>query len=194
MHLGNNVTLTGFTQVVRNIIIACYAARLASGQTLLCRFIKTCIIRKYLKAASAFSIPFQTMNPTMNLQAKESKFIKDILHEAYCWESMSKRSESITKDMVRFVRNKGTFLSIQGNIYTVMSDWLTLGLQTGFRRIERNWDKTPFQLDHHIQRNFSSSSTTFVASDLNFLRLQTDSFTMIEFISTVLITWRYQKN
>ena len=129
MHLGNNATLTGFAQVVRNIIMACYAARLASGQTLLCRFIKTCIIRKYLKAASDFSIPFQTMNPTMNLQAKESKFIKDILHEAYCWESMSKRSEPITKDMVSFVRNKGTFLSIQGNTYTVMSDWLTLGLQ-----------------------------------------------------------------
>ena len=41
-----------------------------------------CTIRKYLKTASDLSIPLQMMNPTVDLQVKESKFIKDILHEA----------------------------------------------------------------------------------------------------------------
>ena len=73
------------------------------------------------------------MNPTVDIQAKESKFIKDILHEAHRWESMPKRREPITKDMVSFIRTKGSSLSLQDNIYTVISGWLTRGLQTGFR-------------------------------------------------------------
>ena len=76
------------------------------------------------------------MNPTVDIQAKESKFIKDILQEAHHWESMPKRREPITKDMVSFVWNKGSFLSLQDNIYTVMRDGLTLNFQTGFRRIK----------------------------------------------------------
>ena len=76
------------------------------------------------------------MNSIVNLQAKESKFIKDILHEAHRWESIPKRREPITKDMVSFIRNKESPLSLQDNIYTVMSDWLTLGLQIELLWIE----------------------------------------------------------
>ena len=36
-NLGNNVALKGFTVNTRNIIMACYAADLASRQTLLCK-------------------------------------------------------------------------------------------------------------------------------------------------------------
>ena len=76
------------------------------------------------------------MNSIVNLQAKESKFIKDILHEAHRWKSIPKRREPITKDMVSFIRNKESPLSLQDNIYTVMSDWLTLGLQIELLWIE----------------------------------------------------------
>ena len=124
MHLGTNVSLKEFTQVIRNVIMVCYVAHLASGQTLLCRSIKTCTIRKYLKAASDLSIPFQMMNPTVDIQAKESEFIKDILYDAHYCESMPKCREHITKDMVSFIRTKGSFLSLQDNIYIVLSDWL----------------------------------------------------------------------
>ena len=37
--LGNNVALVGFTLNVRNIIMACYTAHLASGATLLCKLL-----------------------------------------------------------------------------------------------------------------------------------------------------------
>ena len=66
MKLDTNVALQGFTQIVRNIIMACYTAHLVSGQTLLCRAIKTLTIKKYLKAATDLYIPFQMMNPTLN--------------------------------------------------------------------------------------------------------------------------------
>ena len=105
MHLDNNVMLTGFTQVVRNVIMACYVAHLASGQTLLCRSINTCTIRKSLKASSDLSIPFQMTNPIVDRQAKESTFIKDKTNR---WESIPNRREHITKDMVSFLRNKGS--------------------------------------------------------------------------------------
>ena len=54
---------------------------------------------------------------------------------------MPKRREPITKDMVNFIRNKGSSLSLQDNIHTIMSDWLTLSVQTGFIRIEWDQDK-----------------------------------------------------
>ena len=80
MHQGNDVSITGFTQIFHNVIIACYVVHLASGQTLLCQSIKTCTIRKYLKAASDLCIPFQMMNPNVDLQGKKSKFNKNIFH------------------------------------------------------------------------------------------------------------------
>ena len=58
MKLDTNVALQWFTQIVHNIIMACYTAHLASGQTLLCRNIKTLTIKKYLKAATNLSLPF----------------------------------------------------------------------------------------------------------------------------------------
>ena len=63
---------------------------------------------------------------------------------------MSKRREPITKDMVSFVWNKGSFLSLQDNIYTVMRGGLTLNFQTGFRRIKWAQDKIYLQLYRHV--------------------------------------------
>ena len=107
VHLGNNISLIGFTQVVRNVIMAGYVAHLVSGQTLLYRYIKSYAIRKYLKATSNLSIPFQMMNSTMDLQAKELKLIKDMFRESHRWEFMTKCREPITKNMISFVGIKG---------------------------------------------------------------------------------------
>ena len=39
--LGKNIALTGFTLSVRNIIMACYTAYLAAGNTLYCKTTKS---------------------------------------------------------------------------------------------------------------------------------------------------------
>ena len=79
--IGNNVALKGYTILVRNSIMSCYAADLAAGETLVCKTIKAKTINKCLAAAAGLSIHSQMMNPTLNLMGKESKFISDVLHE-----------------------------------------------------------------------------------------------------------------
>ena len=47
---------------------------------------------------------------------------------------MPNRREPLTKDMVVYILDKGSAMDSTDNLYTVMGDWLTLGLQTGARR------------------------------------------------------------
>ena len=197
MKLDANVALQGFTQLVRNIIMACYTAHLASGQTLLYRAIKTETIKKYLKAATDLSLPFQMMNPALNLLGNQSKYIGDILHEASRWESMPNRREPLTKDMVVYILDKGSAMESADNLYTVMGDWLTLGLQTGARRQEWAQDRTSLERRNHVDLNVDGSPTAFIESDFEFrgfngLRLSTDSLPSLDLIATVRITWRYR--
>ena len=79
--LGNNIALKGYTLLVRNLIMSCYAADLAARENLACKLIKAITIMKYLAAAAELSIDSQIMNQTLNLMGKESKFISDVLHE-----------------------------------------------------------------------------------------------------------------
>ena len=73
-----------------------------------------------------------------------SSHIKDIINELKRWESIPKRREPVTKKMIEYIVNKGKSLNQenQHNIYTVLGDWLILGLQTGFRRKEWAQDRT----------------------------------------------------
>ena len=70
MKLDNNVALTGFTTLTRNVIMTCYVSHLATGNTLLCKSIKSGIIFKYLSAAADLSKPAQMMNPTIDIMGK----------------------------------------------------------------------------------------------------------------------------
>ena len=83
--LGNNVALKGYTLLVRNLIMSCYAADLAAEENLVCKTIKAITIKKYLAAAAEVSIHSQMMNPTLNWMGKESKFISDVLPELKRW-------------------------------------------------------------------------------------------------------------
>ena len=179
--------------------MACYTAHLASGQTLLCRAIMTLTIKKCLKAATDLSLPFQMMNPALNLLGNQTKNIGDILHEATRWESMPNRREPLTKDMIVYVMDKGSALSSADNLYTVMGDWLTLSPQTGDRRQEWSQDRTALQRSNHVDLNVDGSLTAFIEFDFKFsgpkgLRLSRDSLPSLDLISIVRIIWRYKKN
>ena len=75
------MALAGFTLNVRNIIMSCYTAYLASGATLLCKTIKVDTIKRYLSAAAELSIPAQMVNPCLDLMGKTSVYIRNILYE-----------------------------------------------------------------------------------------------------------------
>ena len=79
--LGNNVALKGFSLTTRNIIMACYTAHLATGETLLCKSIKSSTILRYLSAAAELSIPAKMLNPCLDIMGHFSSHIKDIINE-----------------------------------------------------------------------------------------------------------------
>ena len=134
--LGKNVALKGFTLDIRNIIMACYTANLAAGETLLCKTIKSDTVLRYLSAAAELSVPAKMMNPCLNIMGNQSNYISDIIHELKRWESMPNRREPITKEMIKYIIDKGKGLQKinPDNIYSALGDWLVLGEQTGYRR------------------------------------------------------------
>ena len=95
--LGNNVALKGFSLTTRNIIMACYTAHLATGETLLCKSIKSSTILRYLSAAAELAIPAKMLNPCLDIMGHFSSHIKDIINELKRWESIPKRREPVTK-------------------------------------------------------------------------------------------------
>ena len=127
--LGNNVALKGFSLTTRNIIMACYTAHLATGETLLCKSIKSSTILRYLSAAAELSIPAKMLNPCLDIMGHFSSHIKDIINEFKRWESIPKRREPVTNKMILYIVNKGKKLNKvdQDNIYTALGDCLILG-------------------------------------------------------------------
>ena len=199
--LGKNVALTGFTLAVRNIIMACYTAYLAAGNTLYCKTIKSGTIKRYLIAAAEFSVTAQMINPCLNIMGKECAYIKDILNESRRWESIPNRREPLTKDMVQYIIDKGKTLSKDNpdNIYLALGDWFILGLQAGFRRMEWAQDRAYLKKHKDIQRNIDGSSAAFILKDFEFRtktnkRVDNTSNKEVGKASVTNLTWRFQKN
>ena len=81
--------------------MACYLAHLVTVQTLLCRSIKSSTITRYLSAAAELSIPAKMLNPCLDIMGQLSSHIKDIINELKRWESIPKRREPVTKEMIK---------------------------------------------------------------------------------------------
>ena len=199
--LGNNYALNGFTLTTRNIIMACYTAHLATGETLLCKSIKASTITRYLAAAAELSVPARMMNPCLDIMGNQSTYIKDILHELKRWESIPNRKEPLTKKMIEYIINKGKRLhkSNPNNLYTALSDWLVVGLQAGLRRKEWAQDRTYLKQHQDIERNIDNSSAAFIMDDFEFRakhnkRINNSFMNEINKSSIVNIRWRFQKN
>ena len=181
--------------------MACYAANLVAGETLLCKTIRSGTILRYLSAAAELSVPANMMNPCLNIMGKQSSYINDIIHELRRWESIPDRREPVTKEIIEYVIEKGTRLnkSNPDNIYSALADWLILGQQTGFRRKEWAQDRTHLKKHKDIQRNIDGSSAAFILEDFEFRannnkRINSDSDKDITKACITNIKWRYQKN
>ena len=200
-HLGNNPALIGYTQEVRNTIMACYTADLVAGENILCMSLKSGTILRYLQAAAELSIPSNMMNPCIDVTGKQSRFIKDILHEVKRWEIMPNRQEPVTKEIIEYVIKKGkNFIGANPhNLYTALGDWLILGHQSGFRRREWAQDRTYLKKHKDVQRNIDGSPAAFVMNDWEFRskdnkRLNHSSDRQISHANMINVKWRFQKN
>ena len=181
--------------------MAYYAANLVAGDNIHCMTLKHGTILRYLHAAAELSLSANIPNPCLDITGKQSKYIKDILHEVKRWESVPDRREPLTKEIIKWVQNKGKKLNKTNkhNIYTALSDWLVLGLQSGFRRKEWAQDRTYLKKHKDIQRNIDKSPSAFILQDMEFRlkndkRIKNDCFHSIKKANMVNITWRYQKN
>ena len=72
--------------------------------------------------------------------------------------------------MIEYIINKGKKLNKYNpnNIYTILGDWLVVGLQAGFRRKKWAQDRTYFKQCKDIERIIDNSSAAFIMEDFNF--------------------------
>ena len=86
---------------------------------------------------------------------------------------MPNRREPLTNEMVHYIQDKGKTLEKQGlkdNLYLSMSNWLTLGMQGGFRISE--WAQTnvpPNQL-HTFNKTLTARQNHSVQTTSSFSR------------------------
>ena len=71
MQLKNNYALIGFSQEIRNLLMAAYTVTLALGYTLKCMFIKADTVSKYLNTVEELSITYKIINPSLNFMGKD---------------------------------------------------------------------------------------------------------------------------
>ena len=181
--------------------MACYTAEIASGQNILCMSIKSGTVLRYLAAAAELSIPFNLINPCLDIFGKRSKHINNIITELKRWECIPNRREPVTKQMIEYIINKGKSLqkSDPDNIYISISDWLILGMQSGFRRKEWAQDRSYMMKNKDIQRNVDGSSAAFILEDFEYRgannkRINQKSNSAVNKSKTVNLKWRFQKN
>ena len=150
--------------------MACYTANLASGENLLCKTIKAGTITRYLSAAAELSLHANTMSPLLDITGKRSKYISDVINEIKRWEVMPNRREPLTKPIIKYIIQKGKSLASKSadNIYLALSDWLILGLQSGFRRKEWAQDKNHLTKYNDVQRNVDNTPSAFILDDFEF--------------------------
>ena len=108
---------------------------------------------------------------------------------------MPNRRETVTKDMVGYLFDKGNQRHQDTKIAATV-DWLILGLQASFRKGEWAQDRTLFNKKGTYQRNIDGSSSAFIKSDFEFRgpkgkNLDHTKPTIIDDVSTVCLTWRY---
>ena len=137
----------------------------------------------------------------MDIFGKRSKHINNIMTELKRWECIPNRREPVTTQMIEYIIKKGKSLhkSDPDNIYTALSDWLILGMQSGFRRKEWAQDRSQMIRHKDIQRNVDGSAVAFILEDfeyrgLNNRRINQKSNSEVNKAKLVNLKWRYQKN
>ena len=202
MGLGENHALIGFSQETRIWVIACYTAYLASGSSILAIAIKVDTIKRYLHAVAALSRSHGQIDPTRVKSGERAPSIDDILKEAKRWEKVPNRCEPLTKEMLDHILQQAQKERSDGHrdgLYSVISDWGTMGLQSGFRKSEWAQDNGSLRRDKDVQRNVDGTPKAFLSSDFQFKgdagkHVRSTTQVSMAAAQTVDTCWRFQKN
>lgn len=137
------------TTHARNMFqMALYAAHLATGETVLCKAIKSGTILGYLKDVVAFISRGRMLNGTALCDPRREnptdahfcKPIMDVINEVRRWEGQPDRREPFTIDMWKYIAAEASSQHAD-TLLPALRDWFGAGLYGGFRKSE--WAQDP---------------------------------------------------
>ena len=142
------------------------------------------------------------MDPTLDIRGRQADNIRCILAEASRWEKVPNRREPLTWQMVHWVQQKAAqeeSMGKQDNIYSVLTNWFTMGMQAGFRKSEWAQDSGLLKSSKEVAKNVDGSSKAFTLADFTFKGARGGSIprlfpSSLNRAAMVDITWRFQKN
>ena len=114
-----------------------------------------------------FSIQSNLLNPCIGIKGEWSIYIEDIFKKVKRWENVPNHKEPVTKNTIEYIIAKGLQWKRDNpdNIYLVLSNWLVLGEQTGFRRKEWAKEVTYFKKNNDVERKIDGSPAAFIKSN-----------------------------
>ena len=201
LNLGRDPTLSRLRQSACNIVMACHTISLASGFTILAPAIKVGTIERYLFAARKLSMVAGVMDPTLDIRGRRTDMIKAILDEAKHWQMVPNHREPLTWEMVHWVQQEAAqeeSAGKQDNIYTVLANWFTMAMQTGFGKSEWAQDSGLLKSTKDVAKNVDGSAKAFLLSDFTFKGAKGGPITRLSPSSLnraimADITWCFQK-
>lgn len=180
----------------RNYFLACYAASLVKGETILGGTIRLRTLRHYLTDAYELfrmrKLSYKSFDGT--------DYIDVIVSAVKKYESVANRRNMITDDMMHWLIKYAASSHIDGNVAAIV-DWIILGRFTGFRKSEwcqsslTSYDLIP---DWPVQAPMAMILSDFTFFDQNERRLSIPANAtfdnMIQITRFIRIRWRHQKN
>jgi len=183
----------------RNVIMACYVASLAMGETLACRSIRSKTLQLYLSNVVKLFLNSGRLDPTKTVMGKVHPAISKVIHEQRRWESMPNRREPLTWEMVADLQSVAKTDPNVDGVYPAMVDWCVLGMYAGLRLSEWAQEDRYSDPTEGYLTNVDGTATAFISSDFTFrtaqkIQVEWTSYIELSTIQYVTIQWRFQKN
>ena len=195
-------TLASFHIAQKNFLMACYTVSLTSNETIFCKSIKASTVNLYISDAAKLAIFNNQPDPTKNALSQKPSYITNVVNEHKRWELMPNRREPLTYVMadLSFSQTYGLSpLKANDSLEAALTDWLTLGMQTGMRKSEWYQDRHILNTTGTFIPNRDGSPSAFILSDFMFEKLygvQCDNSRLFHITDATIIKlkWRFQKN
>ena len=188
-------------------LVACYAVSLSDGNTIKKKIITKSTLKLYLAVVTEItgvSTKSNTYNPKSphfhHMTAPTSKLILNVINEHGKWDKVKKKREPMSQAMVEEFKRQAQEAHTD-SYEAALVDWLTIGVQAGFRKSEWLHDDTkPTEFGTQFHLNPDGSNKPFIADDFSLAVIQEPSCKKykkrkkIEKENFLRIKWRFQKN
>jgi hypothetical protein len=187
-------------QEIRNIAMILYLRTLGAGDTIQNRIVRKSTIVGYLDAVAEMFTDQKMQDPRIDPKTgKIHRLIDTILKEIERWESMPNRREPVTKTMVRHLQGTSKDHH-EDSLDTAITDWMIVGLHTGYRRIEWAQEREP-KTESDFQRAENPEKSIYAVTDKDIRFRDKNNKVRHDYMSVnpnkmggIDLRWRFQKN